>query len=200
MFSYKLEKNTINGLNVHPTILARYEGAPSLLVDSNENLNLKEQLCDYLLENNMVKENDVIRHSYSSNRMNNFKTSGENNISPTLDTRSDCFGIVVPNNEQQVVPDDIEIGLYDHTSSDKFANGKRDYGIRNEYGTLKCQPKYSIYNTNDLRIRKLTPKECYRLMGFKDDEFERAEKVNSNAQLYKQARKFNCCQCFSRDI
>lgn len=39
----------------------------------------------------------------------------------------------------------------------------------------------------DLRIRKLTPKECFRLMGFNDCEFERASKVNSNAQLYKQA-------------
>lgn len=40
---------------------------------------------------------------------------------------------------------------------------------------------------NDLRIRKLTPKECWRLMGFTDQEFEKAQKVNSNAQLYKQA-------------
>lgn len=37
------------------------------------------------------------------------------------------------------------------------------------------------------RIRKLTPKECYRLMGFSDEDFERAKKVNSNSQLYKQA-------------
>lgn len=37
------------------------------------------------------------------------------------------------------------------------------------------------------RIRKLTPKECWRLMGFDDKDFEKAEKVNSNAQLYKQA-------------
>lgn len=40
---------------------------------------------------------------------------------------------------------------------------------------------------NNLRIRKLTPKECWRLMGFDDDDFEKAEKVNSNTQLYKQA-------------
>lgn len=40
---------------------------------------------------------------------------------------------------------------------------------------------------NDLRIRKLTPKECWRLMGFDDVDFEKASKVNSNAQLYKQA-------------
>ena len=40
---------------------------------------------------------------------------------------------------------------------------------------------------NDLRIRKLTPKECWRLMGFDDSDFEKAAQVNSNAQLYKQA-------------
>lgn len=37
------------------------------------------------------------------------------------------------------------------------------------------------------RVRKLTPKECWRLMGFDDDSFSRAEKVVSNSQLYKQA-------------
>ena len=37
------------------------------------------------------------------------------------------------------------------------------------------------------RIRKLTPRECWRLMGFDDTDFEKAEKVNSNTQLYKQA-------------
>ena len=39
----------------------------------------------------------------------------------------------------------------------------------------------------DYRIRKLTPKECWRLMGFSDDDFHKAEEVNSNTQLYKQA-------------
>jgi DNA (cytosine-5)-methyltransferase 1 len=38
-----------------------------------------------------------------------------------------------------------------------------------------------------LRIRKLTPKECWRLMGFDDADFEKAATVNSNSQLYKQA-------------
>ena len=37
------------------------------------------------------------------------------------------------------------------------------------------------------RIRKLTPRECWRLMGFNDEEFSKAEKVCSNSQLYKQA-------------
>lgn len=44
-----------------------------------------------------------------------------------------------------------------------------------------------MYKDNNLRIRKLTPKECWRLMGFHDEEYNRAAKVNSEAQLYKQA-------------
>ena len=40
---------------------------------------------------------------------------------------------------------------------------------------------------NNLKIRKLTPKECWRLMGFDDEDFYKAEAVNSNTQLYKQA-------------
>lgn len=43
------------------------------------------------------------------------------------------------------------------------------------------------YVSLDCRIRKLTPKECWRLMGFDDEDFERAAKENSNTQLYKQA-------------
>ncbi len=37
------------------------------------------------------------------------------------------------------------------------------------------------------RIRKLTPKECWRLMDFADGDFDKAQEVNSNTQLYKQA-------------
>ena len=39
----------------------------------------------------------------------------------------------------------------------------------------------------DFRIRRLTPKECFKLMGFDDEDYERAAQVNSNTQLYKQA-------------
>lgn len=38
-----------------------------------------------------------------------------------------------------------------------------------------------------LRIRKLTPKECIRLMGFDDEDYEKMKQVNSDSQLYKQA-------------
>ncbi|EAF4456051.1 DNA (cytosine-5-)-methyltransferase [Listeria monocytogenes serotype 4b] len=39
----------------------------------------------------------------------------------------------------------------------------------------------------EIRIRKLTPRECWRLQGFPDWTFDAAAKVNSNSQLYKQA-------------
>ena len=39
----------------------------------------------------------------------------------------------------------------------------------------------------DFRIRKLTPRECWRLQGFPDWAFDKAKEVNSNSQLYKQA-------------
>ena len=46
----------------------------------------------------------------------------------------------------------------------------------------------TIVNENPLRIRKLTPKECWRLMGFDDEDFEKAARIpTSNTQLYKQA-------------
>lgn len=43
--------------------------------------------------------------------------------------------------------------------------------------------KYHCY----LAIRKLTPRECFRLQGWEDEYFDRAEFVNSDSQLYKQA-------------
>lgn len=48
-------------------------------------------------------------------------------------------------------------------------------------------PNYLVSLILPYKIRKLTPKECWRLMGFNDEDFEKAAKVNSKTQLYKQA-------------
>ena len=53
--------------------------------------------------------------------------------------------------------------------------------------TITTVQKDNYVINNNLRIRKLTPKECWRLMGISDDDFEKAKEVNSNTQLYKQA-------------
>ncbi|EAE4650285.1 DNA (cytosine-5-)-methyltransferase [Listeria monocytogenes] len=45
----------------------------------------------------------------------------------------------------------------------------------------------NLLQEGGFRIRKLTPRECWRLQGFPDWAFDRATEVNSNSQLYKQA-------------
>ena len=214
-----------------------------------ENYNLKNQLCDKLIKENMVEENDVIRHSYSNNRMKNFhKQNVNNDLSPTLDTRCDCLGIAIRNNTKKgyLVAHEGD-GIYTNTSTkrgtvqkdmiqtlttfqdkgvvvkenvytssekelftedgnikryiksdivDEFKEGQmattsfpNGYGhgprTHNESISLNTIDKPSV--KQNLRIRKLTPKECWRLMGFSDDDFDKASKVCSNAQLYKQA-------------
>lgn len=63
-------------------------------------------------------------------------------------------------------------------SDDKRGDGKRIRGL----DTSCAQGVLDGY-----RIRKLTPRECFRLQGFPDDYFDRAAAVNSDSQLYKQA-------------
>lgn len=53
--------------------------------------------------------------------------------------------------------------------------------------SCSCQMGAVVWNGRVVKIRRLTPKECFRLQGFSDDLFEKAKAVNSNAQLYKQA-------------
>lgn len=163
-----------------------------------DNRNLKEQLCDNLIENNMVKENDVIRHSYSASRMKNMYTqnSQNNNVSPTLDTRSDCLGIVVKNATKQgydIATDGDSVNLQNPDS--KTRRARVGHEISN---TLQTSDTMGV--VDQLRIRKLTPKECWRLMGFNDIEYEKAAETNSNSQLYKQARKQHSSKRIRKNI
>ena len=65
---------------------------------------------------------------------------------------------------------------------------RKDYVYNAMHGNIE---KSMVLYTNEYMIvfwvRRLTPKECWRLMGFTDKDFEKAEKVSSNTQLYKQA-------------
>lgn len=77
-------------------------------------------------------------------------------------------------------------------SDGKLINGSynRVWKIDKYSGAINLTKIMEIGEKDDmgnLRIRKLTPKECWRLMGFDDEDFEKAAKVNSNTQLYKQA-------------
>lgn len=87
---------------------------------------------------------------------------------PTLKTSADDIGVVIS-------------GIYTD-ASERFQAGPLEHLSR----TLKAE-KHDAGVTDGFRIRKLTPLECWRLMGFTDEDFEKAAKVNSNRQLYKQA-------------
>lgn len=65
----------------------------------------------------------------------------------------------------------------------------RDYKGISTYGINDTQV-YAVWHEGTqsyIAIRKLTPKECFRLQGWTDDYFEKAALVNSDTQLYKQA-------------
>lgn len=79
------------------------------------------------------------------------------------------------------------VGLMKSNNNTQFYQQDRIYDAD---GIALCQSANEQFNPwykQGIRIRKLTPKECWRLMGFGDEDFAKAEKVNSNAQLYKQA-------------
>ena len=62
--------------------------------------------------------------------------------------------------------------------------GRVGKGLAN---TLQATSDSNQGVVENYRIRKLTPKECWRLQGFPDSAFHKAEQVVSNSQLYKQA-------------
>lgn len=66
--------------------------------------------------------------------------------------------------------------------------------ISNKRGTVQKQSIQTLTSfqdkgvvLDDLKIRRLTPKETWRLMGFSDESFNKAKEICSDTQLYKQA-------------
>lgn len=165
-------------------------------------VDLKKEYCNKLLENNLVEEGDMIRHSYTNSRLEDMeRKENENGISATLTTRPDTLGIVVYDDYNQKIREDQNtIGtLTTNCGSSAERNGFKileiDYDDP-EFDEEFKEPKYYYemtdeekenYNNSELAIRKLTPRECWRLMGIDDAYFDKAYEVNSNAQLYKQA-------------
>lgn len=79
------------------------------------------------------------------------------------------------------------IGTYQYSKSDKFMNGKDRLQLGKEVSdTLQTTPKEGICY-NNIRIRKLTPLECFRLMGVKDEDYYKVAKNQSNSSLYHLA-------------
>lgn len=162
------------------------------------NENLKTKMCNDLINSGKVEEMDVIRHSYSTSRMNGeMKDLQQNNLSPTLDTRADCLGVVVKDNEEKKC---INCKYYQYTNSSYF--GGIPYCIKKNKDLIHELENDKIYfcenyeqkkkiNSN-LRIRKLTPKECFRLQGVKDEDIDLIMQNQSNSLGYHLAGDSIC--------
>ena len=84
--------------------------------------------------------------------------------------------------------------------------------VYSPYGLCPClntcgggqrEPKVLLMSKDKTQIRKLTPLECWRLMGFDDEDFRKAEAKCSNSQLYKQAGNsivVNCLEGILRNL
>lgn len=80
-------------------------------------------------------------------------------------------------------PKILQVGNVNPSGKGMNGNVFSDDGLAPTLTTNKGEGNKILSN---LRIRKLTPKECFRLMGFADYAYDAASKVVSNSQLYKQ--------------
>lgn len=133
--------------------------------------------------------------------------SGEG-VSPTLT----CMGggntepkVIIDNSVKPSVAENFEREKEEILKSDKdIYEAQCEKGWNDNKVGLKLSPTIresssSIYGLdNNYRIRKLTPRETWRLMGFRDCDFEKAAKVCSNSQLYKQAGNSICVPVLQR--
>lgn len=149
-------------------------------------LRLKDMLEDEVDEKYYLDDKKISKIQ-NSNFMQEKRVYSTESLSPTLTTmgggntepKIEVIGNYMPSN-------------YD-ASRIVNSNGLAPT-VKENHGTVTA--------TNvDYKIRKLTPKECWRLMGFSDEDFEKAANVpTSNTQLYKQARKFDLCACFTKNF
>ena len=102
-------------------------------------------------------------------RAHGYNKGGEHDIAPTLTSNS-----YQENNLVKVVD------FYNKITKDEVGTLTSSGG-----GSTVRAGSFGI--TDGYRIRKLTPRECWRLQGFPDWAFDKAQEVNSNSQLYKQA-------------
>ena len=126
----------------------------------------------YYLSDRQIK--DIQSWNAYEKPLENMEKIDKTDISPTLTTSG--------GNDRGVC-----VGTYQYSKSDKFMNGKDRLQLGKEVSdTLQTTPKEGVCY-NDLRIRKLTPRETFRLMGVKDEDYYKVAKNQSNSSLYHLA-------------
>lgn len=148
--------------------------------------NLKEALCNNLIESGEIKENDIIKHSFTRQIMSGKKKAVEKQGEMiTLTTRGDCFGVVVK---------DEKFKRYENYITRKNKKGEFNTQcnramLENDLSlTLPTGNTPKVAESEHLRIRKLTPLECMRLMGFGNQDYKAMREINmSDMAIYHMA-------------
>lgn len=122
----------------------------------------------------------------SGNGMNG-NVYGSEGLAPTLTTNKGEGPKVLVREATKKGYAEAEIGdsINYSVPNSKTRRGRVGKGIAQTLDTACNQA--TIENKPPYRIRRLTPRECWRLQGFPDWAFDRAREVNSDSQLYKQA-------------
>lgn len=142
----------------------------------DETPSLKTQLCNRLIEEGKVQEVDVARHSYSTSRLERESRNigiveNHEGLPPTLDTRCDCLGAVVNEESTKKYRNYITWRNKKGKFNTESNRAMFENGLALTLAT-KEQAKVMLGDETSLRIRKLTPKECIRLMGFTDSDYD----------------------------
>ena len=161
-FSKKLEFRGYPKKDISPCLLATDYKAPKTIIEA--------------------EKVQSVGNTNPSGRGMNGNVYNENGLSPTLTTnKGEGIKIIGASRGRNI-----------HNPSDRTpgAPTKQRFEI-NENATSNTlttvQKDNYVFELPNFQIRKLTPQECWRLMGCSDDDFFKAEAVNSNTQLYKQA-------------
>ena len=165
-------ENVLGENSTSPTITARGAGEyHSGMVLVGEGLKDKTNL-----------ENDkIICEQRSDEGLRFFK----DNICGTLRTIDAC-------GDKRVIENGAIRGRYNENGKIEQQVELRNDGVTNTLTTVEKDnvivKNISFNNKSEIRIRKLTPLECWRLMGFRDEAFYKAQELGiSDSQLYKQA-------------
>lgn len=159
---------------------------------------LQRKVCNEAIAKGLVEPNDAIEYTYSNARLKEIEAGfikkqnmKDNNVMSTLKCNPQQIGICVDSPSGVAIRTANKKGYDMATDGDgvdlSYPQSKTKRG-RVGHGVSKTlMGADSMGTVDNYRIRKLTPKECWRLMGFDDADFRKAEQVNSNTQLYKQA-------------
>lgn len=175
-FSYESDGRVYSPSGVNPALRAK---EPNNKIDVNDTILIRNKSLRETLEQNNIEKDISFIDSYNRNIR-------KDDLSGTITTR-----VNDSNNTFIAIKNATKQGYLEAHDGDgcyiSNIDKKRGTVQKEVIPTLKTSPDIGCVTT-DLRIRKLTPKECLRLMGFDDKDYEKIKSIGiSRSQIYKQA-------------